>query len=193
MLEHPELAESTRKSVHDLMELLGFAVALEEKKNKAFSTVFGMLGVDVDLSRVGEGTLKVANTETRKAELVAEIDAIIQEGLLKPPAAASFRGRFGFAHAQCYGKAVAPQLKEVSDRAVGKSSSYIDAALLGSLEALKFFLLETKPREVCIGRTEQPMLLNTDGACVEQVHAKRSSSSRMATCTIGAQSSRTSS
>ena len=49
MIEVDALAESTRDSAEEFLGILGFDVALEDKKNKAFATSFGLLGVDMDL------------------------------------------------------------------------------------------------------------------------------------------------
>jgi hypothetical protein len=151
------------------MALLGFDVALEEKKNKAFMTKFGLLGVDLDLSQVAHGKLVVENTLKRKEELCAEIDGFITSGRMGPPEASSFRGRFGFAYAQCFGRTVAPQLRCVSDRAESSRAFFLDSVLLSSLHTLKFFLEQSPPRVVKLGKQELPAILYTDGACEASV------------------------
>ncbi len=92
------------------MDLLGFDVALEDKKNKPFLSKFGFLGVDLDLAKVSHGKLVVESPEKRKQELCEEIGGFIASGMMGPPEAAAFRGRFGFAYAQCFGRTVEPQL-----------------------------------------------------------------------------------
>ncbi len=111
MLEVAALAQSTKDSFEEFLDMLGFDVALEDKKNKPFLPKFGLLGVDLDLSQVSHGKLMVENTEKRKQELCEEIDGFIAAGRMGPPEAVSFRGQFGFAYAQCFGRTVAPQLR----------------------------------------------------------------------------------
>ena len=49
-LEVKELASSTKESCHQLLSLLGWRAALEEKNNKDFEASFTALGVVVDFS-----------------------------------------------------------------------------------------------------------------------------------------------
>ena len=86
------LRESTQSTVHRLFTLLGIDYATEGKKAPPFADSFAALGVQVDLRQAGQGSVVVGHTETSRAELSANISAVLSEGSMSAKDAERLRG-----------------------------------------------------------------------------------------------------
>ena len=104
-------AADTVQAVKLFFKLLGWQLALEPEKCKPFSTKFQALGV-FNMDQADEGILEISSTESRKAELTARIDDILQQKSLSARDAASLRSRLLFAtEAQIFGRYAKKALK----------------------------------------------------------------------------------
>ena len=82
------------------------------------STTLKALGVQFHLSNSVKGHILVCNTEKRKRELADKIDEVLKSGSLTSPAAASLKGRLGFAGGQLFGRATRKLLNELGQHAI---------------------------------------------------------------------------
>ena len=80
--------DSTINTVTLLLRLLGFDYA--KHKLKEFSSVAGILGVEIDLSKAGP---PIRNKPGRITEVVDAIDAFLQSGCLTSREASRILGR----------------------------------------------------------------------------------------------------
>ena len=102
-----------------LLELLGWRFSKKPEKRLPFERSFDVFGVVVDLSASDSGKVVVRNKLDRVEAIAAQVDDMVAEGVCKPSAAASLRGRFQFAEGQLYGRAVAVCTPAFRRRALG--------------------------------------------------------------------------
>ena len=100
----PALAKSTELSVAALFNLLGWIFAQEGRKCVPFNSTCEALGVVLDLSESSSALAKVYNTQSRVAEIKAEIERILDKGWISQVEAQKLRGRMQFADAQIFGR-----------------------------------------------------------------------------------------
>ncbi len=97
VLSRPGTAGNAEKSFACLLDLLGWKYDQSGEKSDTMSTTLKALGVQFDLSNSVAGYILVCDTERRKRELAEKIDEVLRSGALAAPAAASLKGRLGFA------------------------------------------------------------------------------------------------
>ena len=73
-------------------------------KADEMSDTIAALGVVFDLNRTREGVVVVSNTEKRKADVCSQIHEAVTRGCITQHAAASLKGRLGFAEGQLFGR-----------------------------------------------------------------------------------------
>ena len=155
--------------VREVAELTGFRWKASSVEG-AFSEVFGVLGVTIDLRGALRGELGVSNTQRRTDELCDFISGVLVAGFLSPAAAAMLAGRLGFAGAQAFGKSGVAHLGPV--RAAGRAGAPV--RVRGQLEfALRWwrlFLRSAGPRLLHLWSAAPPLTVFTDGACEESLH-----------------------
>lgn len=71
------------------------------------------MGVEFRLEEAEKGVISVRNTERRKVELVAQISEALAAGRLTSSAAASLKGRLGFAEGQLFGRSTRKLVNEL--------------------------------------------------------------------------------
>lgn len=69
-----------------------------------FNSTCEALGVVLDLSESSSALAKVYNTQSRVAEIKAEIERILDKGWISQVEAQKLRGRMQFADAQIFGR-----------------------------------------------------------------------------------------
>ena len=143
----PALCKSSKNSMELLFMLTGWLYAKEGKKSTAFSSRCKALGVEFDFSRSEQRLLAVANTATRKEELIAQITAALELGTLDKQECLMLRGKLGFADSFLHGRVGKPVLKKLIDHVCGKSSR-IDSELKAALMAMKVGLQHAGPKIV---------------------------------------------
>ena len=98
--------------------------------------------------------LQVSGTETRKEELVQQLGAALESGVLDKQTCLVLRGRLGFADSFIHGRLGKLVLKRLSDHAYGKTKK-IDEELGSALEAMVDRLRHAPPRSITAGSFQQ--------------------------------------
>jgi hypothetical protein len=80
--------------------ILGWEIAKEEHKCKAFAPSFTMLGIILDASGLLNGDILVRHKQDRVEDLCTDIDSIIATGRCLRPLAANMRGKLQYASNQ---------------------------------------------------------------------------------------------
>ena len=98
------LKSNTAWAIESLFDLLGVVFDKSGKKALEHASVFGTLGLQVDLSRVREQQILVGHTDKRKEELLASLAEIMEAGRLEPRAFERLRGRMVFFEGYSFGR-----------------------------------------------------------------------------------------
>ena len=117
-ISRPSLASNTAKCFETLLDLLGWKYDKSGDKADEMSDTIAALGVVFDLSRTKEGFVVVSNTEKRKADVCSQIQEAVQKGCITQHAAASLKGRLGFAEGQLFGRGVKRLINELGKHAL---------------------------------------------------------------------------
>ena len=96
----------------------------------------------------------MSNTETRKEELVQQLGAALESGVLDKQTCLVLRGRLGSADIFIHGRLGKLVLKRLSDHAYGRSKR-IDEELRSALEAMVERLKHAPPRSITAGSFQQ--------------------------------------
>ena len=99
--------------------LTGWKYAKDGKKSTTFSSICKALGVEFDFSRSEHKILQVANTESRRMELMEQLKEALQKGKLSKPECLVLRGRLGFADSFLHGRIGKLTLKRLITRMEG--------------------------------------------------------------------------
>ena len=164
-VECKELAGNSQETFLAFAEVLGWAVALEPKKNRDFGEVFAALGVQFDLSTGPLGYVTVANKPERVRDLLRDLAVAEREGLTRS-AAATLRGRLSYAEGQVFGRCASAALSVLGDgAALARTVGTVTPELRRALRWLRDFLLDAAPRVVWAVFPCAAKLVFTDGAC----------------------------
>ena len=98
------LKSNTAWAIESLFDLLGVVFDKSGKKALEHATVFGTLGLQVDLSRIREQQILVGHTDKRKEELLVSLTEIVEAGHLEPRAFERLRGRMVFFEGYSFGR-----------------------------------------------------------------------------------------
>ena len=80
--------------VHMYFKLLGWAFSESGDKAPPFSTMFQALGVNIDVSTLHAGLVKLGNTENRRKELIEFLDLVLSKGQMTKHEALRLRDGF---------------------------------------------------------------------------------------------------
>jgi hypothetical protein len=144
----PVLSSCAESTVISLFRLLGWAFAEDGDKCQPFPDSCEALGVAVNLSDSGKGRATICNTEARIQELFADLQAVLDEGVLKSKVAQRLRGRKQFAESQLFGCTGRRCLKVLSDFAESKKLKMQPKDRF-FISLFKELLQNNIPREVC--------------------------------------------
>ena len=125
-----------------------------------------MLGVELDLSRAGEGIVQLRNKEGRASDVVRAIDASVQEGCIDRKAFSRVAGRVQFADAQVMGRAgklALADLRAWSAERCGQTLT-LDREALGHYEILVRRLSVGTPRSIPCKPAADVRFVFTDGS-----------------------------
>ena len=160
----PGLCESSKNSMELLFMLTGWLYARDGKKSTAFASHCKALGVEFDFSRSEQRLMAVANTETRRVELVGQISEALDCGSLDKQTCLMLRGRLGFADSFLHGRIGKLVLKKLIDHAYGKNSR-MDEELCLALIAMRARLQSAGPKVVSANSFSQWFIFSD--ACFE--------------------------
>ena len=142
--------------------MLGFRFARD--KLAPFSTTTEMLGVVVDTS--AKELVKVDNKETRKTDLVAEINKLLESGKMDAESLASLLGRVQYAELRIAGrrgKLALADIRECERGEMVKHGITLDATSRRAFEILLERVSSGKPKTFST-EPDRPVLIFTDGA-----------------------------
>ena len=142
--------------------LTGWKYAKDGKKSTTFSSICKALGVEFDFSRSEHKILQVANTESRRMELMEQLKEALQKGKLSKPECLVLRGRLGFADSFLHGRIGKLTLKRLIDHAYGRSS-VMGEDLKQALKAMSLRLEHSKPNCVAVDSFTQ-LFVYTDAS-----------------------------
>ena len=168
-LEIKAISSSSYAVFTAVLKSLGWTVSTS--KDKPFDSTFSTLGVQMDLSGMGDLKLVVANTESRVKELLETIDQRINDQSITSSEAASLFGRVGFAMSSCFGRASAPGLRFLSKASQATGRSRFSEEDLMSMRLLHCFISHIRPRTIDFTDDRPPILVFTD-ASYENQHAE---------------------
>lgn len=141
------LVESARQSMELLFMLTGWEYATEGKKKTEFSDVCAALGVEFNFSMSEQRIMHVYNTKKRVEDLIALIDAVLQNRTLSKQESLVLRGKLGFADSYLHGRLGLVVLKQLVDHAYSPGAR-VDENLLQSLRFMKDRLANGKPLQI---------------------------------------------
>ena len=162
----PSLASNTAKCFETLLDLLEWKYDKSGDKADEMSDTIAALGVVFDLNRTKEGFVVVSNTEKRKADVCSQIQEAVQKGCITQHAAASLKGRLGFAEGQLFGRGVKRLINELGKHALHPPrGNVLQESTLQALSDVAERIEKAHPRLVdCY--TEDTYLMFTD-ACFD--------------------------
>ena len=118
--------------------------------------------MEFNFANSGEKVLNISNTETRRLELVAELDKLLSVKRLGTHDSLVLRGRLGFADSYIHGRFGKLILKQLVDHAYGGGDK-LSGSLLASLRAMKDRLEFSDPVQVT-AKTLQTYSIYTDAS-----------------------------
>ena len=142
------IAESREAAVKAVFRLLGWRFAEDGPQAPPFCSSLVALGVELDVSQLHNGTVHVANTESRRIELAQSLDQAIGSRSLTKLEALRLRGRMQFASGQFYGRLARRCLAVVTQHAYSSESSMISEAAAHALSRFRDMLVNGVPRMI---------------------------------------------
>ena len=140
------LAASADQAATLIFELTGWVFAKDGTKSTTFAKEVSGLGVAILLADLKVGNAYLANTASRKDEIVAEINCILESGKLLPTKALQLHGRMHFAMGQLYGRTGKAAVRLLSKHAHGGTGVSVDKQLRAALAELLLLIQNGAPR-----------------------------------------------
>ena len=141
-------SQAVQSCVHMFLKMLGWLFAETGEKAPSFSGVFQALGVSVDVRSMGDGLVKIGNTENRRRELIKTINAALENNKLSKADALRLRGRLQFASGNVFGRIAKSALAAVTTHAYHSTSASLDDRTQLALAMHERLLTEGRPREL---------------------------------------------
>jgi hypothetical protein len=164
-IEPATSATHAQETWEGIIGLLGWKLAMAEKKRKAFAKRFVTLGVVVDLKEIKSGWVELHHKEGRLDDIAAQVAKL--RGGMNFRDALSIRGKLAFAEGQSFGRVAALTCRLLSKWVLGSVRKPISCELRASIEGTVCLLREGGPRRIGPRRREAPVIVLTDGACEE--------------------------
>ena len=139
-------AHSLTETVHCLFCLLGWRFAEGGSKAPPFDKAFSALGVDIDVSGMANGEVKIDNTASRKKDLCETIEACLKTNKLSRHDALKLRGRMQFTAGQVYGRVAKTCLGHVTMHAYSTRGAMLSSSTAKALALYSSMLMNQGPR-----------------------------------------------
>lgn len=134
--------------VQFVFKLLGWRFASSGTKAPEFGQCLQALGIVADISSLHLGLVLFDNTQSRKDELVAALEAIISTKRLSKAEALKLRGRLQFSASQIFGRVAKAALAIITNHAYHSTADAISDEMVFTLTLRKKFLLAGEPRKI---------------------------------------------
>ena len=150
--------------IESLFRILGIDFATEGDKAPPFQTKFKTLGLEFDLETLCSGSFFLQHTESRRSELVATVDALLERGGTSPKELERLHGRLVWFNAFIFGRLMNHAVRTLS-LACHSSKSFLkfEPSMLEALGQLRGMLVSTRPlvisKSLC-----STWIIFTDGA-----------------------------
>ena len=163
VVTRPELEQNTSWAVQSLFRLLGIIFAEEGDKAPPFDHVFRMLGLEIDASMACNKNVLVGHTATRRAELVASLNDVLECKQLSPKEAQRLRGRMIFFECYTFGRAANLWLKQFGRLCRDDHVATLSESDLSVIMNLRDRIAVGKPVSISVSHLHT-WLIFTDGA-----------------------------
>ena len=157
-----EEAEEMDEMVTEFLHLLGWRHATTGSKGKAFSEVFTVLGMQLDLSCLGRGTIVLANKPGRIERIVELLDKCKARGFMSRHEAQVLLGLLNFAAGFYAGQALRPTCCDLN--AIISGATIRNGDLARMCDHATAVLRETSPRIISSLESRPLMHIWTDGS-----------------------------
>ena len=141
-------AASMTETVHCLFRLLGWKFAEGGTKAPPFDKTFCALGVNIDVTNMASGEVKIDNTENRKKDLCETLDACLKSNKLSRHDALKLRGRMQFTAGQVYGRVAKTCLGHVMMHAYSTRGAMLSHVTANALTLYRNMLMNQGPRSL---------------------------------------------
>ena len=158
-------SNSITSCVHTYFKLLGWAFSESGDKAPPFSTMFQALGVNIDVSTLHAGLVKLGNTENRRKELIEFLDLVLSKGQMTKHEALRLRGRLQFTSGNVLGRVAKCSLAAISNHAYSSGGSSLSGDAILAIRLHRTLLSVGRPRELKPSSAE-PWFIQTD-ACYD--------------------------
>eukprot|EP00435_Cladocopium_sp_Y103_P050211 s1922_g15.t1 len=163
VLTHECHETSSMNAALGLFDVFGFQYSKD--KLSPFSETTELLGVELNLSDVEAGFIKVQNKKSRIEETVGFLDKILADKKMVMSEMPSKLGKLQYAETQIWGRAGRLALADMRELLRGGSSSVsLDDRTCKAVTLLKDKLSIGKPRTLRITKKKKPIVLFTDGS-----------------------------
>ena len=143
--------------------MLGWLFAESGDKAQSFADSFQALGVLINISAMHRGLVLLGNTDSRRAELIAALDAALQSKKLPRGEALRLRGRLQFASGHLFGRIAKGTLSIVMHHAYYSKSANLNEDALVALNLHRRLLSDGRPRELK-AMSGKPWFIQTDAS-----------------------------
>ena len=144
-------------------KLLGWAFSESGDKVPPFSAMFQALGVNIDVSTLHNGLVKLGNTENRRKELVEFLNLVLSRGYMSKQDALRLRGLLQFTSGNVFGRVA--KWATISNHAYSSASNKLTDDAVLALRSHWNLLSQGRPRELQPSSAE-PWFIQTD-ACYD--------------------------
>ena len=148
VVSEDSLSQSTALAFESLLGMLGWAYDKEGPKATNFAKRADALGLTLDFAESHNYILKIRNTQSRKTELVDEINTILEEKRLGKAKALQLRGRLGFAENQIFGRAAKQSMHTLVEHAHFSGGDLLSSEIESALKSLKDMIEFGADREI---------------------------------------------
>ena len=149
------LSKNTELTFATLLDILGWKFDKSGDKADTMSTIISALGVEFCLEEAKAGIISVQNTAKRKKELTSQISEALSAGKLSASAAASLKGRLGFAEGQLFGRSTRKLVNELGRHSLAPPRNGILAdATSFALRFVQEKIEKSRPRIVDVNSRE---------------------------------------
>ena len=149
------LSKNTELTFATLLDILGWKFDKSGDKADTMSTTISALGVEFCLEEAKAGIISVQNTAKRKKELASQISEALAAGKLSASAAASLKGRLGFAEGQLFGRSTRKLVNELGRHSLAPPRNGILAdATSFALRFVQEKIEKSRPRIVDVNSRE---------------------------------------
>ena len=159
------LASNTRWAIEALFDLLGIDFDRDGKKAPPYSSVFQMLGLQVDLSTSANRRIMIGHTVSRREELTSFLQGILDVGKIEPRTFERLRGRMVFFEGYSFGRVPSCAVRTLAAACKAATSPVsLDAELKNAISTLLRRVASAEPL-IVQPISRQTWILFTDGAC----------------------------